>query len=335
VYRRGGGEGLLLIGMYVDDLIITGATLKEVTKFKQEMTRLFQMSDLGELSFYLGIAVQQRAGLITLQQTAYAKKLLQRAGMEDCNPCSAPMEAQLKLSKAGNGKLVDATLYHSIVGGLRYLVHTRPDISYAVSYVSRFMEAPTSEHLAAVKHLLRYVAGTLSLGIVYRRGQGKPVLLRFSDADLAGDIDDRKSTTGMIFFLGRSPISWQSQKQRVVATSLCESEYIAAATTACQGLWLSRLIGELLSEEVRAPKLLVDNKSAISLIKNPMFHERSKHIDLRYHPIRDYVEKGELGVDYISTAAQLADILTKALGRIRFQELRDRIGMAAISMTMT
>jgi hypothetical protein len=208
VYRRGGGEGLLLVGVYVDDLIITGATLKEVTKFKQEMTRLFQMSDLGELNFYLGIAVQQRAGLITLQQTAYAKKLLQRAGMEDCNPCSAPMEARLKLSKAGNGKLVDATLYRSIVGGLRYLVHTRPDISYAVGYVSRFMEAPTSEHLAAVKHLLRYVARALSLGIVYRRGQGKPVLLGFSDADLAGDVDDRKSTTGMIFFLGRSPVSW-------------------------------------------------------------------------------------------------------------------------------
>jgi hypothetical protein len=126
------------------------------------------MNDLGELSFYLGIAVQQRDGLITLQQAAYAKKLLQHASMEDCNPCTAPMEAQLKLSRTGNGKLVDATHYRSIVGGLRYLVHTRPDISYAVGYVSRFMEAPTSEHLAAVKHLLRYVAGTLSLRIVYR-----------------------------------------------------------------------------------------------------------------------------------------------------------------------
>jgi hypothetical protein len=245
------------------------------------------------------------------------------------------MEARLKLSKTGNDKLVDATHYRSIVGGLRYLVHTSPDISYAVGYVSRFMEVHTSEHLAAVKHPLRYVAGTLSLGIVYRRGKGRPVLLGFSDADLAGDVDDRKSTTGMIFFLGRSPVSWQSQKQRVVATSSCKSEYIAAATNACQGLWLSRLVGELLSEEVRVPKLLVDNKSVISLIKNPVFHECSKHVDLCYHLIRDYVEKGELGVDYVSMVAQLADILTKALGRIRFQEQRDRISKAAKSSTTT
>jgi hypothetical protein len=122
------------------------------------------------------------------------------------------MEARLKLSKTGNGKLVDATHYRSIVGSLRYLVHTRLEISYAIGYVSRFMEAPNSEHLAAVKHLLRYVAGALSLEIVYKRGQGKPVLLGFSDADLAGDVDDRKSTMGMIFFLGRSPVTWQSQK---------------------------------------------------------------------------------------------------------------------------
>jgi hypothetical protein len=233
VYRRGGGEKLLLVGVYVDDLVITGASIEEVKKFKQEMTHLFKMSDLGELSFYLGIAVQQRGGTITLQQTAYAKKLLQRAGMEECNPCSVPMEARLKLSRSGAGNLVDATHYRSIVGGLRYLVHTRPDISYAVGYVSRFMEAPTSEHLAAVKHLLRYVAGTLSYGIVYGRGRGAPNLLGFSDADLAGDVDDRKSTTGMIFFLGRSPVSWQSRKQRVVAASSCESEYIAASTTVC------------------------------------------------------------------------------------------------------
>jgi hypothetical protein len=241
----------------------------------------------------------------------------------------------LKLSRTGNRKLVDATHYRSIMGVLRYLVHTRPDISYTVGYVSRFMKAPTSEHLTAVKHLLRYVAGTLSLGIVYMRGQGKPELLGFSDADLAGDVDDRKSMTGMIFFLWCSPVSWQSQKQCVVATSSCESEYIAAATTACQGLWLSRLIGELPSEEPRPPKLLVDNKLAISLVKNPVFHERGKHIDLRYHLIRDYVEKGELGVDYVSTVGQLADILTKALGRICFQCLRNRIGMAAISSTTT
>jgi hypothetical protein len=240
------------------------------------------------------------------------------------------MEPRLKLSKDGSGEPVDSTEYRSIVGSLRYLVHTRPDITFVVGYVSRFMEAPTSEHLAAVKHLLRYIAGTLNLGVTYQRGHGALELLGYSDADHAGDINDRKSTTGMIFFLGQSPVSWQSLKQKVVAASSCEAEYIAASTTACQGIWLSRLLGELQNQKPRAPKLLVDNKSAIHLIKNPVFHDHTKHIDTRYHLIRDYVEKDVLEVDYICTAAQLADLMTKALGRVRFLELRSRIGVAEI-----
>ena len=244
MYNRDDDDAMLLVGVYVDDLIITGSSLEEVTRFKHEMTSLFKMSDLGELSYYLGIEVQQKGSMITLFQASYAKKLLQKAEMEDCNPCAVPMEPRLKLSKTGEGKPVDETFYRSMVGSLRYLVHTRPDITFAVGYVSRFMEKPTSEHLAAVKHLLRYIAGTLNFGVSYERGAGTPKLLGYSDADLAGDVDDRKSTTGMIYFLGQSPISWQSQKQRVVATSSCESEYIAAATSACQGIWLSRLIGE-------------------------------------------------------------------------------------------
>jgi hypothetical protein len=240
------------------------------------------------------------------------------------------MEARLKLSKQGTGAPVDVTLYRSVIGGLRYLTHTRPDITFAVSYLSRFMEAPASEHYAAVKHLLRYVAGTLDHGCVYSRGKGELKLTGFSDSDHAGDTNDRKSTTGVIFFLCSSPVSWQSQKQRVVAISSCEAEYMAATTAACQGIWLARLLGEILKEKPVKPKLLVDNKSAISLSKNPVFHERSKHIDIRYHFIRECVEEGRVDIDYIRTSDQLADVLTKALGRLMFQELRRRIGMSEI-----
>jgi hypothetical protein len=278
----------------------------------------------------LGIEVQQQDGLITLRQTGYAKKLLEKGGMSDCNPCVVPMEARLKLSKVGEGELIDATFYRSLVGSLRYLVHTRPDIAFAVSYVSRFMETPTTQHLAAVKHLLRYIAGTLEFGVSYGRGHGAPKLLGYSDADWAGDVDDRKSMTRLIFFLGHSPISWQSQKQRGVAGSTCEAEYMVGATAACQGVWLSRLLGELQNEEPQAPRLLMDNKSAISLSKNTMFHERTKHIDTRYHMIRYYVEEGDLEIEYINTEAQLADLLMKALGRVRFQGLRSRFGVAEI-----
>ena len=148
--------------------------------------------------------------------------------------------------------------------------------------------------------------------------------------DHAGDVDSRKSTSGVLFFLGDSPVSWQSLKQKVVATSSCKAEYIAVATAACQGVWLARLFGELLNQEAAPVRLFIDNKSAISLCKNPVLHDRSKHIDLRYHYIRDCVEKGSVAVEFIGTIQQKADILTKPLGRVRFQELREKVGIVDI-----
>uniref|UniRef100_A0ACD6AP94 Uncharacterized protein n=1 Tax=Avena sativa TaxID=4498 RepID=A0ACD6AP94_AVESA len=324
VYARGTGNALLIVGVYVDDLVITGAEQREVHRFKEEMKRLFSMSDLGLLRYYLGLEVKQELGLTTITQAAYASKLLDKAGMAGCNAAHTPMEARCQLSKDSKETPVDATFYHSVIGSLRYLVHTRPDIAFAVGFLSRFMEAPAGDHLAAVKHLLRYIAGTLNHGCVYRRSDGD-TLIGFSDSDHAGDVDSRKSTSGVLFFLGDSPVSWQSQKQKVVATSSCEAEYIAAATAACQGIWLARLFGELLNQEAAPVKLFIDNKSAISLCKNPVLHDRIKHIDLRYHFIRDCVENGSIVVEFIGTGEQKADILTKALGRIQFQSLRGKI----------
>ena len=293
------------------------------------------MSDLGTLSYYLGIEVCQGPSGITISQERYALKLLERAGMLGCNPSSTPMEPHLKLLKESTAPPVDATAYRSIVGGLRYLLHTRPDISFSVGYVSRFMEAPTEEHQAAVKRILRYVAGTAGLGLHYHRGNKKtpPLLHGFSDSDHAGDINDRKSTGGVIYFLGNGPISWQSCKQKVVALSSCEAEYIAAATATCQGVWLARLLADLLDVEASAPVLRVDNKSAISLIKNPVHHDRTKHIDMKYHYVRECAERGLIEVQFIGTAEQLGDILTKALGRLKYDELRGKIGLAKVIST--
>ena len=145
-----------------------------------------------------------------------------------------------------------------------------------------------------------------------------------------GDIDDRKSITGTLFFLDRCPITWQSQKQRVVSISSCQAEYIAASTAACQAVWLGRLIGDLFATDPMVPTLLVDNKSAIQPSKNPVFHDRSKHIETRYHFIRENVESGKIVVDYVNTDDQLADILTKPLGRTKFQTLRKKIGIVEI-----
>jgi hypothetical protein len=327
VYMRHEGDEKLLLGVYVDDLMVTGTSVEAIMHFKDQMQSMFAMSDLGLLSFYLGIEVQQSSHAITLKQAAYAAKLVEKAGLSDCNPVHIPMEPRLKLSKDSQNPAVDKTLYRSIIGGLRYLVQTRPDITFAVGFVSRFMEAPTTEHWAAVKHLVRYIAGTLHFGCRYERSTGELRLIGYSDADHAGDIDDRKSTTGMVFLLRGSAVSWQSQKQKAIAISSCEAEYMAASAAACQGIWLRRMLGELLGKNSGSTTLFIDNKSAIQLCKNPVFHERSKHIDIRFHHIRECVQHRKIDVDYVHTSEQLADILTKGLPRPRFQELRRKLGV--------
>jgi hypothetical protein len=274
VYRRSGEKGSLLVGVYVDDLIITGDDGGDIDTFKQQMHNLFDMSDLGLLTYYLGIEVKQKAGAITLCQSAYAGKILEMTGMAGCNPCHTPIENRLKLTKGHADNAVDATRYRSIVGGLRYLCNTRPDITHAVGMVSRYMEGPTAAHWVAVKQILRYISGTMGYGCRYTNGTtAVPALVGFSGSDLAGDVDDRKSTSGVVFFLDSGIITWTSQKQKVVALSSCEAEYIAAATAACQAVSLSRLLGDLIGEPPKVVKLHVDNKSAIELSRNPVHHD--------------------------------------------------------------
>jgi hypothetical protein len=332
VWRR--GKFSLIIGVYVDDLIVTGMRAADIARFKQEMVDRFRMSDLGALSYYLGIEVKQGSGEMRLGQRAYAEKLIKRAGMAGCKPCATPMEERLKLSRNSTAAKVDATLYRSIVGGLRYLTHTRPDIAYAVGYVSRFMEDPREDHWTAVKRLLRYIKGTADQRIVFPRSGDKeaPRLVIFSDADMAGDIDGRWSTSGVLVFLGPAPISWQSLKQKIAALSTCEVEYIAAATGACQGVWLRRLLEEITGgEEAGPPALKVDNQPAIALAKNPVLHDRSKHIDVKFHFMRSCVDEGKIVIES-DTNRQLADILTKSLRRLRFSEMKKMIGMVAIGV---
>ena len=192
------------------------------------------MSDLGALSYYLSIEVRQGKEAFTLDQSAYASKLLERSGMAKCKPCVTPMEERLKLTKASTAAKVDATLYRSIVSGLRYLVHTMQHITFVVGYVSHFMEDPREDHSAVVKRLLRYVKGMVDQGIIFLKIDGSGLRLTvFSDVDMAGDIDGRRSTSGVLVFLGSASISWLSLKQKVVALSTYEAEYVAMATAVC------------------------------------------------------------------------------------------------------
>ncbi|XP_066373756.1 secreted RxLR effector protein 161-like [Miscanthus floridulus] len=179
--------------------------------------------------------------------------------MAECKPCVTLIEERLKLTKSSTAARVDATLYRSIVGGLRYLVHTRLDISFTVGYISHFMEDPREDHWATVKRLLRYIKGTVDQGIIFPKIGGNGLQLTvFSDADMAGDIDGRWSTSSMLVFLRSAPVSWLSLKQKVVALSTCKAEYVAAAIVACQAIWLRRLLDELTGTTVALTKIVIE-----------------------------------------------------------------------------
>ncbi|GJW90551.1 ribonuclease H-like domain, reverse transcriptase, RNA-dependent DNA polymerase [Tanacetum coccineum] len=326
IYTKTSKDSTLLIGVYVDDLIITGTPKKEIDKFKAQMEEKFEMSDLGLLAYYLGIEVAQTDGDISIRQSAYANKILKEAGMIDCNETLIPMDPGTRLTKITEGTMVNATEYRSLIGCLRYLLHTRPDLSYSVGLLSRFMQEPREQHMKAIRQVLRYVKGTKDYGITYKHNGGNKIH-GFSDSSYGVNTQEGKGTTGIIFYYGESPISWSTQKQATVALSSCESEFIAATAATTQALWLKRLLSKLTHSQEEKVTIQVDNKSAIALMKNPVFHGRSKHIDTKYHFIRECVEREDIQVEFVSGEYQKADILTKALPKIKFLTMRQLIGL--------
>ncbi|GJU46395.1 ribonuclease H-like domain, reverse transcriptase, RNA-dependent DNA polymerase [Tanacetum coccineum] len=284
-------------------LIFTG-TKKEIDKFKAQMEEKFEMSDLGLLAYYLGIEVTQTEGDISIRQSAYAIKILKEAGMIDCNETLIPMDPGTRLTKITEGTMVNSTEYRSLIGCLRYLLHTRPDLSYSVGLLSRFMQEPREQHMKAIRQVLRYVKGTKDYGITYKHNGGNKIY-GYSDSSYGVNTQEGKGTTGIIFYYGESPISWSTQKQATVALSSCESKFIAATATVTQALWLKRLLSKLTHSQEEKVTIQVDNKSAIALMKNPVFHGRSKHIDTKYHFIRECVEREDIQVEFIFDPTRL------------------------------
>lgn len=193
------------------------------------------------------------------------------------------------------------------------------------------METPTSVHLNDAKRIMRYVKGTLDFGLIYAEDSRNNMLTGYSDSDLAGQVDDRKSTGGMPFYLNESFITWVSQKQRCVALSSCEAEFMAANAAACQAIWLKNLLTEVTGKYMGPVLLYIDNRSAIDLAKNPVFHGRSKHIDIRYHFIRECVKRGEIVLKHVSTENQRADVLTKSLATSKFEKMRGLLGVKELT----
>lgn len=332
VYRKEDKQTILIIAIYVDDLFITGNSLDVISEFKRGMSSKFEMSDLGKLTYYLGIEVHQGDDGIELRQEAYAKKVLKEVGLDTCNPTKIPMEFGLKVSKAEKEEEIDATAYRRNVGCLRYLLHTRPDLAFSVGVASRYMQRPRKSHGDIMKQIMRYLQGSSTFGLKYRR-EGTKKLTGYSDSSHNIDQDDGRSTTGHMFYFGTSPITWCSQKQNTVALSSCEAEFMAATEAARQAIWLQELLSEITGWKSERVTIKIDSKSAIELTKNPVFHGKSKHIHKRYHFIRECIERELVDVEHIPGTSQKADILTKALARVKFVEMRNLIGVQDLSKT--
>uniref|UniRef100_A0A2N9ICE2 Integrase catalytic domain-containing protein n=1 Tax=Fagus sylvatica TaxID=28930 RepID=A0A2N9ICE2_FAGSY len=317
---------ILIVCLYVDDLIFTGNNPSMFEDFKNAMAREFEMTDIGLMAYYLGIEVKQTEEGIFISQEGYAKEILKKFEMLDCKSISTPVECGVKLSRHDEEENVNPTLFKSLVGSLRYLTCTRPDILYGVGLVSRYMEAPTMTHLKTAKRILRYVKGTLDFGLLYSPSK-EFKLFGYCDSDWAGDMDDRKSTTGFVFYMGDTTFTWTSKKQPIVTLSTCEAEYVAATSSVCHAVWLRSLLKELHMSQEEATEIFVDNKSALALAKNPVFHDRSKHIDTRYHFIRECIARKEVQLEFVKSQDQVADIFTKPLKYDTFYKLRALLGV--------
>ena len=322
VYRRGKDIAYLLL--YVDDIVLTGSTPALLSRITASLKTEFPMTDMGRLTYFFGIKVQYNKAGILLSQQSYATEIIERAGMTDCKPLSTPVDVNSKLSTEGGDKLKNPTQYKSLAGALQYLTFTRPDIAYGVQQCCLFMHDPRVQHLTALKRIIRYLQGTKALGLQLYKSSVTS-LTAFSDADWAGCPDTCRSTSGYCVYLGDNLISWSSKRQQTVSRSSAEAEYRGVANTVAETCWLWNLLLELHVPITKATLIFCDNVSSVYLSSNPVKHQRTKHVELDLHFVREKVALGEVKVFHVPTAFQYADIFTKGLPSSLFTTFRDSL----------
>ena len=329
VFYKKTDAGIILLVVYVDDIIITGNDDSGISSLKSFLHSQFQTKDLGPLKYFLGVEIARSKKGIFLSQRKYVLDLLTETGKLGAKPCSAPMTPGLQLWKDDGEPFEDPERYRRLVGKLNYLTVTRPDIAYPVSVVSQFMSSPTVKHWEALEQILSYLKSAPGRGLLYRNN-GHIDVECFSDADWAGSKADRRSTTGYCVFMGGNLISWKSKKQNVVSRSSAESEYRAMAQATCEVVWIRQLLGELGVKTSQPAKLWCDNKAAIHIASNPVFHERTKHIEIDCHFVREKIEENIISTAYVKSGDQLGDIFTKALNGVRVDYICNKLGMINI-----
>ena len=272
------------------------------------------MKDLGSASYFLGLEISHNSHGYFLSQQKYTQDLINLVGLTDDKQVDTPLEVNVKYSKNDGEPITDPTLYRRVVGSLVYLTVTRPDIAHAVQLVSQFVSDPRRLHLTALHRIIRYLRSTSDLGLPYYKS-ALPQLQAYSDADYGGCPDTRRSTTGYCSFLGSSLLSWKSKKQPTVSKSSTEAEYRAMSAVCSEIVWLRRLLADFgMAPSIPTP-LFCDNESAVKIASNPVFHERTKHIEIDCHFVREKFEQGLITLPHVSTKDQIADILTKSLSK--------------------
>ena len=337
VYYRHSKSGTILTAIHVDDFLIAGSSPEVCATFKAQLKTLWSISNLGDATFCVGIAISRdrAACTVSLSQTALIDRVVSTFGQAEAYPISTPMDSNVQLRRPTSDESLSASElsalaelpYRSLVGSLMYLaVGTRPDISYAVSKLTQFLDCYRHSHWAAALRVVRYLKGTRTLSLLL--GNSSTIsLVGFSDSSYADCLDTRRSCMGYCFSLGGAVFSWSSRKQKTVACSTCDAEYIAVSESCREALWLRSFLRELGLLKDDPTTLLCDNNGAMALSNDPTLHSRSKHIDVRHHFIRKHVETGSIDLARIPSADNLADVFTKALPRPAFERFRSFLGL--------
>jgi len=327
---------MIIVAAYVDDLLIFANDTEEKKKLKQELIKRFKIKDFGPVKSCLGIRItrDRKKSKLTLDKQKYTEEILSKFNMLDCNPVYTPLEHKLNLlNEAKETKHEDSTSskipYQEAVGSLMYLNQcTRPDITYAISYLSRFNQNPKLTHWKSVKRVLRYLKATINYKLEFSRDQ-EGSMIGFCDADWAGNLEDRRSVTGYIFKYQNGSISWASKKQPTIAISTTEVEYMSLAAATQEAIWLRDFFYEIMSlkEEPAPMQINCDNRSAIELSKTGNYKPRTKHIDVKHHFVREKIDNNIINVQHISSEHMIADILTKSLPAITHKKLLTSLGL--------
>ena len=334
LYSKTTSEGTLIIALYCDDLIIVCSSVKMLNDFKaaisDEKNGGYKMTDLGEMKWCLGMEIirDREAGTIKVSQAKYIRDLVKAVGMEYAGTAPTPFEPKQRFTAdsipTSDASRADLTRYRELVGKLIYaMIGTRADIAWSVSQVSRFFSNPSVRHMGAAKRIVRYLAGTADRGIVYRRGKERG-LVGWCDADWAGDRDDRRSTSGWVVQLAGGAVSWFSKRQPVVALSSAESEYICACSCAQEIMFFRQALSGIGFNVGGRTTVWCDSQSAMAMTENPT-NGRAKHIDIKFHYVKDCVSSGNIKFKYVGTSDQIADLMTKGLGKILTLKFTDQI----------